>query len=53
MNFLDLKDVIISELNGGSGVINFPDHSNEHGIDVNLHSPDDGLICATLTPIQI
>ena len=35
----DLKDVIISELNGGSGVINFPDHSNEHGIDVNRVTP--------------
>ena len=38
MNFLqgdrDLKDVIIRELNRGSGVISFSDHS-DHGIDVN------------------
>ena len=43
MNFLqgdrDLKDVIIRELNRCSGVINFPNHSDEHGIDVNRVAP--------------
>jgi hypothetical protein len=43
MNFLQgnryLKDVVIRELNRGSGIINFPDHSNERGVDVNRVTP--------------